>query len=114
GVGHPVKTTEKIDIEKLKQPDPILYYNELILYQDELSDNGDSSMSVKLVRYKNKAFVNMVIFRELCQIVFSFYFDFGCELMESCFLLWIQEYSMNSTNIICCENIKLKNLPSIL
>jgi hypothetical protein len=43
-------TTEKIDIERLKRPDPILFFTEVHLYEDELSDNGISSMSVKLVR----------------------------------------------------------------
>jgi type 2A phosphatase activator TIP41 len=48
-MGSASATPEKIPLDKLKQPDPILYYNELVLYEDELSDNGDSSLSIKLV-----------------------------------------------------------------
>lgn len=44
----PVKTDEKIDIEKLKKPDPILYFNELHLFEDELADNGIALSSVKM------------------------------------------------------------------
>jgi len=42
------ETTEKIDIEKLKKPDPILFYQDLILYEDELADNGQSMISVRV------------------------------------------------------------------
>eukprot|EP01119_Soliformovum_irregulare_P011072 TRINITY_DN2749_c0_g1_i2.p1 TRINITY_DN2749_c0_g1~~TRINITY_DN2749_c0_g1_i2.p1 ORF type:complete len:232 (+),score=52.56 TRINITY_DN2749_c0_g1_i2:176-871(+) len=42
------KTTEKIDVDRLKRPDPILYYSELVLYEDELADNGTSQLSIKM------------------------------------------------------------------
>ncbi|RUP49383.1 TIP41-like family-domain-containing protein [Jimgerdemannia flammicorona] len=41
-------TTESIDIEKLKVPDPILFYEENILYEDELADNGTALLNVRL------------------------------------------------------------------
>ncbi|EGC39178.1 hypothetical protein DICPUDRAFT_86195 [Dictyostelium purpureum] len=41
-------TTEKIDIEKLKRPDPILFFDDVLLYEDELADNGESMLSVKI------------------------------------------------------------------
>ena len=40
----------EIDYNKLKQPDPILFFDENILYEDELGDNGISIISVKLVK----------------------------------------------------------------
>jgi len=43
-----ITKTEKINTELLKRPDPILYYNDLHLYEDELSDNGIALLSVKL------------------------------------------------------------------
>jgi len=43
-----VETSEKIDMEKLKRPDPILFYQDIVLYEDELADNGQSMISVKV------------------------------------------------------------------
>jgi len=41
-------TTERIDLEKLKQREKILFYDDIQLYEDELADNGCSSCSVKI------------------------------------------------------------------
>jgi type 2A phosphatase activator TIP41 len=41
-------TEEKIDLVKLQQPDPILFYDEIILYEDELGDNGTSTVSLRV------------------------------------------------------------------
>ena len=42
------ETKEQINLEKLKQQEKILFYNELILFEDELADNGVSILSVKI------------------------------------------------------------------
>lgn len=42
-------TEERINIETLKQKDKILFYQELMLYEDELHDNGISSSNIKIV-----------------------------------------------------------------
>jgi len=39
---------ERLDLEKLKQRESILFYDELTLYEDELHDNGVSNLSVKI------------------------------------------------------------------
>ncbi|CAL8074800.1 unnamed protein product [Orchesella dallaii] len=39
---------EEINMEKLKQREQILFYDELTLYEDELHDNGISNLNVKL------------------------------------------------------------------
>ncbi|KAL3266249.1 hypothetical protein HHI36_010429 [Cryptolaemus montrouzieri] len=41
-------TNERIDIEKLKVKEKILFYQELMLYEDELHDNGISSCTIKI------------------------------------------------------------------
>ncbi|GAM23794.1 hypothetical protein SAMD00019534_069690 [Acytostelium subglobosum LB1] len=41
-------TTEQIDIEKLKRLDPILFYDDVSIYEDELADNGISMLNVKV------------------------------------------------------------------
>lgn len=43
------ETTERIDIEKLKRKDEILYYEDVDLYEDELADHGVAHLSVKIV-----------------------------------------------------------------
>jgi len=40
--------SEELNIEKLKQRENILFYEELTLFEDELHDNGISNLSVKL------------------------------------------------------------------
>lgn len=42
------KTTDKIPLEKLLRPDPILFFDESILFEDELGDNGISMLSTKV------------------------------------------------------------------
>lgn len=41
-------TEEGIPLELLKRPDPILHFEEVVLYESELDDNGVSIYSVKL------------------------------------------------------------------
>lgn len=42
-------TEERIDIERLKEREKILFYHELMLFEDELHDNGIASCTVKIV-----------------------------------------------------------------
>ncbi|BAE65364.1 unnamed protein product [Aspergillus oryzae RIB40] len=41
-------TTKSISLELLKRPDPILFFDEVILYEDELADNGITMLSCKI------------------------------------------------------------------
>eukprot|EP00128_Syssomonas_multiformis_P016946 Colp12_sorted_trinity150504_noHs@4177 len=41
-------TNEGIDIERLKRPDPIVFFDEVPLFEDELADNGSATLSVKV------------------------------------------------------------------
>lgn len=41
-------TTKSIPIELLKRPDPILFFDEVVLYEDELADNGIAILSCKI------------------------------------------------------------------
>ena len=43
------ETNEIIDLNKLKVKEKIFFYEDIILYEDELADNGVASMSVKIV-----------------------------------------------------------------
>ncbi|XP_076079648.1 TIP41-like protein isoform X3 [Mytilus galloprovincialis] len=42
-------TTERIDLEKLKKRDKIMFYEDMLLFEDELADNGTSELNVKIV-----------------------------------------------------------------
>ncbi|KAL2824677.1 TIP41-like family-domain-containing protein [Aspergillus cavernicola] len=47
--GHSFEeTSNPIPIELLKRPDPILFFDEVILYEDELADNGITMLSCKI------------------------------------------------------------------
>lgn len=48
---HPqvTKTSERIDIEKLKAREQIMFFDEVLLFEDELHDHGVSMISVKIV-----------------------------------------------------------------
>ncbi|KAB1208467.1 TIP41-like protein [Morella rubra] len=41
---------EKIDVGSLASKEPILFYDEVVLYEDELADNGVSLLTVKVLR----------------------------------------------------------------
>lgn len=45
---------EELNIEKLKQRENILFYEELTLFEDELHDNGISNLNVKLVSLRSE------------------------------------------------------------
>lgn len=41
-------STEQIDLASLSSREPILFYDEVVLYEDELADNGVSLLTVKV------------------------------------------------------------------
>lgn len=43
-----VETHEKIPLQKLLRPDPILFYDESVLFEDELGDNGIAMLLTKI------------------------------------------------------------------
>lgn len=43
------ETKERIDVDKLKVKEKILFYHDLTLYEDELHDHGIAAMSIKIV-----------------------------------------------------------------
>jgi len=47
-VGSIELTDEQINVDKLKSQDPILHYDEMVLYEDELGDNGSSVLTARV------------------------------------------------------------------
>lgn len=50
----------KIDMERLKRLDPILFYDDTILYEDELADNGTAVLSIRMVSQSIRVMCGMV------------------------------------------------------
>lgn len=42
-------TDERIDLERLKKKDAILFFDEVNLFEDELHDNGIAQLTVRIV-----------------------------------------------------------------
>jgi type 2A phosphatase activator TIP41 len=49
-LGDPANAQHTIPIAELSRPDPILFYAEIPLFEDELHDNGASHLLVRIVR----------------------------------------------------------------
>lgn len=47
--GLVTETEEKIDLDRLRRPEAMLFFDEVVLFEDELADNGVSFLSVKVV-----------------------------------------------------------------
>ena len=50
GPAEPTNALHAIPITELLRPDPILFYAEIPLFDDELHDNGASHLLVRIVR----------------------------------------------------------------
>lgn len=57
-----VPTTDHIDTEKLKAREQIKFFEEVLLFEDELHDHGVSSLSVKIVSTVNLFKINFFHF----------------------------------------------------
>lgn len=61
---------EVIPVDKLKRQDPILFFEEIVLYEDELSDNGLSVLSVKVRIMPERLLLLQRFFMRLDNVVF--------------------------------------------
>lgn len=65
-----VATTKPIPIELLKRPDPILFYDDVILYEDELADNGITMLSCKIRVMPSRLLLLTRFFMRLDNVLF--------------------------------------------
>ncbi|CAH1229609.1 TIPRL [Branchiostoma lanceolatum] len=63
------ETIELIDIEKLKQRERIVYFEEVVLFEDELADNGCSTLSVKIRVMPTSFFLLMRFFLRVDNVI---------------------------------------------
>lgn len=62
-------TDERIDIEKLKVREKIIFYDEILLFEDELADNGCSILSVKIRVMPTSFFILMRFFMRVDNVI---------------------------------------------
>lgn len=60
---------EPIPIELLKRPDPILLFDDIVIYEDELADNGISMLSVKIRVMPERLLLLMRFFMRLDNVL---------------------------------------------
>lgn len=65
----PHQGAESIPIELLKRPDPILFFEEVVLYESELDDNGISMLSCKLRVMPDRMLLLCRLFMRLDDVV---------------------------------------------
>ena len=63
-------TTQAIPVELLKRPDPILFFDEVILYEDELADNGIAMLSCKIRVMPDRLLLLLRFFMRLDNVLF--------------------------------------------
>lgn len=67
------KSDEKIDVERLKRREKILFFDEIVLFEDELADNGSAQLTVKLRVMPTCMFVLMRFFLRVDGVVCRIY-----------------------------------------
>lgn len=75
-------STDAIPLELLKRPDPILFFDEVMLYEDELADNGIAMLSCKIRVMPARMLLLSRFFMRLDNVLFRIrdtrvYVDFG-------------------------------------
>eukprot|EP01136_Pigoraptor_vietnamica_P028927 Opistho-1_new@86904 len=48
GAAQVAQTSARIDLDLLRRPDPILFYDEVLLFEDELADNGMAVLTARV------------------------------------------------------------------
>ena len=64
------ETQDEIPLELLRRPDPILFYDDVLLYESELDDNGISCYSVKVRVMPERLLILARLFMRLDGVVF--------------------------------------------
>lgn len=67
------ETDERIDMEKLKIPEQISFFDEVCLFEDELSDHGTAHLNVKIRVMPNSFFILQRFFLRVDDVVIRVY-----------------------------------------
>ena len=63
-------TSRTIPLDLLRRPDPILFFDEVMLYEDELADNGIAMLSCKLRVMPDRMLLLCRFFMRLDDVLF--------------------------------------------
>lgn len=63
------ETTERIDLSKLTSREPIDFYQDVCLFEDELSDHGVAKLNVKIRCMRNNFFILLRFFLRVDQVL---------------------------------------------
>ena len=63
-------TETPIPLELLKRPDPILFFDEVVLYEDEMADNGITMLSCKIRVMPDRLLLLSRFFMRLDNVLF--------------------------------------------
>ncbi|XP_049447554.1 TIP41-like protein isoform X1 [Epinephelus fuscoguttatus] len=101
------KTSERIDMEKLKAREQIMFFDEVLLFEDELHDHGVSMISVKIRVMPTSFFLLMRFFLRVDGVLIRIndtrlYHEAGKNYM-------LREFSTRESKIA-----ELKNVPAAL
>ncbi|KYQ90965.1 hypothetical protein DLAC_07849 [Tieghemostelium lacteum] len=104
-------TEEQINIEKLKRPVPILFYDDILLYEDELADNGTSILSVKIRVMNDSFFLLLRYYLRVDDVIVRAYDTRIYHEFDKSYLL--REFSVKETNFDTIKHLFEKD-PSLL
>ncbi|XP_034044688.1 TIP41-like protein [Thalassophryne amazonica] len=102
-----VETAERIDLEKLKAREQIIFFEEVLLFEDELHDHGVSTISVKIRVMPTSFFLLLRFFLRVDGVLIRIndtrlYHEAGKNYM-------LREFSMRENKVA-----DLKNVPAAL
>jgi len=92
---------ERINIEKLKIPEPISFFDEVCLFDDELSDHGTSSLNLKIRVMPTSFFILQRFFLRVDDVVIRIYDTRIYHEIEKSYI--IREYTEKES---LCKDLK--------
>ncbi|GCB62854.1 TIP41-like protein isoform X1 [Scyliorhinus torazame] len=96
-------TTERIDLEKLKTREQIMYFEEVLLFEDELHDHGVSMLSVKVRVMPSSFFVLLRFFLRVDGVLIRTNDTRVYHEADKNYLL--SEYSSRESNVSALQNV---------
>lgn len=105
GTGKSLKvcsSTQRINLEKLKEREKILFYEDIILYEDELADNGMATLGIKIRVMPNSFFALLRFFLRVDNVLVQIndtriYHEAGSNCI-------IREYSSRQSSVSKLQN----------
>ncbi|ORZ36161.1 TIP41-like family-domain-containing protein [Catenaria anguillulae PL171] len=106
----PEPTDEELPLHKLRVQEPILFYDENILYEDELGDNGVSKYSIKIRVMPSCFFILARLFLRVDNVMFALhdtriYHAFGSDCL-------LREYSTRNVDYMSVKDRALRECGS--